>query len=106
MEVRELTLIENMYINNYEATELINAELSMVKDTESDTVVVCYRDEIDVSDNGDYFVKTDDYFQVYFDMFGEMLVTDKIEDDEWKLLITLFGNDDEEHSNDIHSYVH
>lgn len=95
MQTTELTLIPNSYINKDEASALLNAELSMLKDVESDAIVLCYRDEIWIGDSGEYIINTDDFTQEYFEKFGHMLVTDKIAEETWQLLITLFDNQTE-----------
>ena len=90
MKTTELALTENMFIDNNKAIDLAYAGLSMQKEAENGVAIICYINELIRDESGDYYIDTINYKPVEFAKIGELLVTDNILDEDWKLIIELF----------------
>ena len=89
------TLIENTYIDNSDAIDLAYANLSMGKDADKDITIICNNDELVKDGSEDFYIDTTNFTTYEFDKTGETLVSDKISNDDLKMLFELFNTNEE-----------
>ncbi len=94
------TLTENTYIDNNDAMDLANANLSMSKDANEDITIICNNDELVKDGSEDFYIDTTNFITYEFDKMGETLVSDKINNDDLKMLFELFNANEESTMNE------
>ena len=89
------TLIENTYIDNSDAIDLANANLSVGKDANEDITIICNNGEFIEDESGDCHIDTTNFKAVEFAKMGETLVSNKISDSDLEMLFELFDANEE-----------
>ncbi len=84
----EYKLLENVYIDNEEAIDLRDMNLSVAKLASDDSVyVIYYNDEVVELDSGDLYLKVKNYTTCKTKFSDESLVTEKIAHKDWLNII-------------------
>ncbi len=79
-----LRLTDNLYVDNKDAALLAEANLTIGKDEDGETVFICYIDEL--SEDGKNYVDVTTFRQVHSNKYGTAFISDKIIDEDFEMV--------------------